>query len=596
MAKKQNTEKKQRIEKTAIIVAAIGALAAIIGAYLEFVWKPSQPVAVTPTQQQVEYVGLVIDSKTRAPIRGAKVSLVFQDVPPIVYTDAEGVYRFTVSFIGDRLSGRLTVEASDHEVYDRHITLLIDNPVIEEIRLMPTDVTAVTFNAPTTTSIPPTNTPVLSTDTPTPVPPTDTPTPPAPPTNTPTPTPTPDAVTVAAVNLRSGPGTGYERIGTLSPGQVLTVTGRIADTTWLQVNTNQMQEGWVINQADLVTLNLPTERIPIISSLPLTMSFQNFEPDNGTPPGGGNYFWDAWFTTCSFESAVVHEGSRAVRVDAHAAAQGNPGDQGGTMGINPSSSEPIDLSSATTLSVWVCDTQGNNTVELRLRDYNDALSNNVWSEMQAEQNQWTEITWPLSDFAGVDLSRIKNIELYEWWDGVYYFDAVSWEFIPPTEPPMPTSMSFQNFEPDNGTPPGGGNYFWDAWSTTCSFESAVVREGSRAVRVDAHAAAQGNPGDQGGTTGINPSSSEPIDLSSATTLSVWVCDTQGNNTVELRLRDYNDALSNNVWSEMQAEQNNWTEITWPLSDFAGVDLNQIKNIELYERWDGVYYFDAVSWQ
>jgi len=156
-------------------------------------------------------------------------------------------------------------------------------------------------------------------------------------------------------------------------------------------------------------------------------SFQNFEPDNGTPPGGGNYFWDAWFTTCSFESAVVREGSRAVRVDAHAAAEGNPGDHGGTMGINPSSSDPIDLSSATTLSVWVYDTQGDNTVELKLRDYNDALSNNVWSEMQAEQNKWTEITWSLSDFTDVDLSQIKNIELYEWNDGIYFIDAVSYQ-------------------------------------------------------------------------------------------------------------------------------------------------------------------------
>jgi uncharacterized protein YraI len=252
---------------------------------------------------------------------------------------------------------------------------------------------------------------------------------------TPTPTPKPDAVVVAHVNLRSGPGTEYDIMSTLSPGQVLTVTGRIADASWLQVNTDQMQEGWVVNRANLVTLNLPTEQISVVSSPPpptepltLTpMSFQNFEPDNGTPPGGGNYFWDAWFTTCSFESAVVREGSRAVRVDAHAAAKGNPGDQGGTMGINPSSSEPIDLSSATTLSVWVYDTQGNNIVELRLRDYNDALSNNVWSEMQAEQGNWTEITWSLSDFAGVDLNQIKNIELYEWWDGVYYFDAVSWQ-------------------------------------------------------------------------------------------------------------------------------------------------------------------------
>jgi uncharacterized protein YgiM (DUF1202 family) len=285
-----------------------------------------------------------------------------------------------------------------------------------------------TPTATTTSTSTPTSMPALtptSTATPTS---TQTPTPRATPTDTPTPThtPVPDAVVVAPLNLRSGPGTAYDIISTLSPGQTLTVTGRIADASWLQVNTDQMQEGWVVNRANLVTLNLPAEQIPISTVTP-NMSFQNFEPDNGTPPGGGNYFWDAWFTTCSFESIIVREGSRAVRVDAHAEAEGNPGDHGGTMGINPSSSDPIDLSSATTLSVWVYDAQGNNTVELRLRDYNDALSNNVWSEMQAEQGSWAEITWFLSDFTNVDLSRIKNIELHEWWDGVYYFDAVSWQ-------------------------------------------------------------------------------------------------------------------------------------------------------------------------
>ncbi|TEU20896.1 MAG: SH3 domain-containing protein [Anaerolineales bacterium] len=120
-------------------------------------------------------------------------------------------------------------------------------------------------------------TPQPPTDTPTPTPtatPTDTPTPTytptATPTNTPTPTPTPtpDAVIVAPVHLRSGPGTVYDIISTLRPNQVLTVTGRIANTTWLQVITDQMQEGWVINRADLVTLNLPTERIPIVSPPP----------------------------------------------------------------------------------------------------------------------------------------------------------------------------------------------------------------------------------------------------------------------------------------------------------------------------------------
>lgn len=102
----------------------------------------------------------------------------------------------------------------------------------------------------------------------------DTPTLTATTTNTPTPTPTPppNAVVVANVNLRSGPGTVYKIIDTLSPGQVLTVTGRIADTAWLQVSTDQMREGWVINLADLVTLNLPTEQIPFVSPPPTPAS------------------------------------------------------------------------------------------------------------------------------------------------------------------------------------------------------------------------------------------------------------------------------------------------------------------------------------
>ena len=125
-----------------------------------------------------------------------------------------------------------------------------------EVVERPTDIPTPT---PTSTAIP-TDTPTL------------TPTPTATPTNTPTPTSTPaipDAVVVAHVNLRSGPGIVYDIISTLRPNQVLTVTGRIADATWLQVNTDQMQEGWVVNRADLVTLNLPTERIPIVSP-PLT--------------------------------------------------------------------------------------------------------------------------------------------------------------------------------------------------------------------------------------------------------------------------------------------------------------------------------------
>ncbi len=88
-------------------------------------------------------------------------------------------------------------------------------------------------------------------------PPTDT----SPPTPIPIPTPTvPNAVVGDSdLHLRSGPGIVYVVITTLSPGQVLTVTGRNDDATWLQVTTDQAQEGWVA--ADFVTLNLPAEEI-----------------------------------------------------------------------------------------------------------------------------------------------------------------------------------------------------------------------------------------------------------------------------------------------------------------------------------------------
>ena len=97
------------------------------------------------------------------------------------------------------------------------------------------------------------------------------------------------------------------------------------------------------------------------------------------------------------------------------------------MGINPCSSDPVDLSSATTIYVWVYDTHGNNTVELKLRDYHEAVSNSVWSAMQSVQNQWTRIEWPLSQFTGIDVHQVKNLEIYEWNDGTYYFDNAGWQ-------------------------------------------------------------------------------------------------------------------------------------------------------------------------
>ena len=542
---------------------------------------------------------------------------------------------------------------------------------------------------------------------------------------------------------------------------------------------------------------------PAPTPTPKLRSFQDFEEKNGTPEGEGNYFWNEWYTTCSFseQPLPVYKGTRAIRVEAFAKAKGTPEvDSGGTIGINPSTEGSLDLSYSLIISVWVYDTNGNNNVELKLRDDKGKASNKVWSTIRSVKDQWAPITWHLSDFVGVDKKRIKNIELYEWNDGVYFFDEVtysSWPYIvehqpiqfgifaetdqaeiasrayrfqqfhqdtariasalvsdgseddlgyeiaysgiaaqeryacwgivfpetdvsglsslafdikgqrggeipnvwltssgpsgsvrnfvdienyvrvndlwqrveiplvdfhkptpaemgerdageakeeqqtidlkhigevqlcfewgvmegtifvdgfafersaePVTPPiakpipvaPPPSSGSFQNFEQDNGTPPGAGNYFWDAWYTTCSFSEPPlpVHTGQRAVRVEAYAKQKGDPQrDTGGAMGINPSSARPIDLSSATTISVWVYDTQGNNTVQLKLRDWGESVSNARWSEKASVKDQWALITWDLAGFEGVDKRRIKNIELYEWNDGVYLFDDVRYK
>lgn len=116
-----------------------------------------------------------------------------------------------------------------------------------------------------------TPTPVVPTPTPlppTPVPPTPIP-PPAEPTQTPVsepveeatpepptptvepPTPTPDIVRVevtsATVNLRSGPGTNYKRVGQASQGQVFDVIGRNESGGWFQINRSDGATAWIIN-------------------------------------------------------------------------------------------------------------------------------------------------------------------------------------------------------------------------------------------------------------------------------------------------------------------------------------------------------------
>ncbi len=168
--------------------------------------------------------------------------------------------------------------------------------------------------------------------------------------------------------------------------------------------------------------------------------FQDFEDNNGTPQGiPANYSWDAWFTSSARVGSPVNPGGSAVSlsVTAFAERDGGAGDTGGTEGIQPMYTDPgdptkhapVDLSGGTTLYLWVYDTQGGNTVQIKLRDSSDVVSGELYSADASVQNTWTKITWPLnaSEFNNVNLRSIKNIEIYEYWDGLYYYDDIGWE-------------------------------------------------------------------------------------------------------------------------------------------------------------------------
>jgi spore germination protein YaaH len=113
----------------------------------------------------------------------------------------------------------------------------------------------------------PTSTPTPAfTPTPTPQPPTPTLLPP-PPSSTPTPVPapvSPDGVVMAGVkklNTRSGPDTAFERVGQLSEGEELEITGRTEKGDWLQIIYEE-QDRWV--SAAYVELNLSPEDLAVI--------------------------------------------------------------------------------------------------------------------------------------------------------------------------------------------------------------------------------------------------------------------------------------------------------------------------------------------
>ncbi|MBD2770729.1 carboxypeptidase-like regulatory domain-containing protein [Iningainema tapete] len=90
-----------------------------------------------PNHKKINFLGRVIDQEKHAPISGAKVILNFPGSPPVVYTDLEGIYRFTVNADNHNISqGQITVEADGYNTSNSIIQLSQKSKDLGDIKLV----------------------------------------------------------------------------------------------------------------------------------------------------------------------------------------------------------------------------------------------------------------------------------------------------------------------------------------------------------------------------------------------------------------------------------------------------------------------------
>lgn len=73
-------------------------------------------------------------------------------------------------------------------------------------------------------------------------------------------------VEVEALNIRSGPGTGYNRVGVLNRGDAPRVEGQVEECAWLAITTADGVEGWIAGGSRYVTLSVRCSELPALEA------------------------------------------------------------------------------------------------------------------------------------------------------------------------------------------------------------------------------------------------------------------------------------------------------------------------------------------
>ncbi|MFI3254913.1 MAG: chitobiase/beta-hexosaminidase C-terminal domain-containing protein [Eubacteriales bacterium] len=85
----------------------------------------------------------------------------------------------------------------------------------------------------------------------------------------------------------------------------------------------------------------------------------------------------------------------------------------------------VDASDTAFLLFYIKDTQGSNTMKIALVDEDGKESNFDWVDVSTtKKDTWVPYTVPMSQFSGIDRSRLTGIRIGQWHEGVYYLDDI----------------------------------------------------------------------------------------------------------------------------------------------------------------------------
>lgn len=265
-----------------------------------------------------------------------------------------------------------------------------------------------------------------------------------------------------------------------------------------------------------------------------------------------------------------------------------------------------DVSAYTDIRMWVRGAIGGEKFKVELKD----TANNMRAVYitlvpgfeSGATTSWQELVMPLYNFAGVDMSQLKQMNIVfdvaPYTRTVYIDNIVFTDLSPYTTPP--SGLVVDDFNDGRGPNNlGGGCGTMDpdpedpAETITESYVGATqAYEGLGALKLDY---------DRGTNSWVGywnfmKSDESGYDVSSYGDLRVWVKGAAGGETFKVELKDMTGTTSFVRIQDVTTVTTSWQEATLDLTSFSGVDLTQLQQVNIIfdtSPDSGTVYIDLI---